>query len=310
MMRCRMNARTPTLTALLTRFRRQRPMRAGSLIVTVFGDAIAPRGGAVSLQSLITLLEPFGVAERLVRTSVARLAADDWLVNRKVGRLSEYRLSAAGRHRFSEATKRIYAGPATRWSGRWTLVLLPGLDAARRLAVRDALRWEGFGELEPGVLAHPAVAPAEARAHLNAAGLGEGPIVLESIAVDPDAHPRLVREGWDLSDLATRYGRFIHGFAPLADAAGRRLPPEDAFLVRTLLIHEYRKIHLRDPLLPASLLPADWPGLAAYELCRSIYGEVCAAAERHLTDTAGRLGGSLPEAQSALYERFGGLPRP
>lgn len=303
----RMTSRPPALAGLLSRFRRQRPVRAGSLIVTVFGDALALRGGAISLQSLIQLLAPFGLAERLVRTSVARLASDDWLAARKLGRLSEYRLSDAGRRRFLEATRRIYAGPETRWSGRWTLILMPGLDAARRQAVREALRWEGFGELEAGVLAHPALTPAEARAHLSLAGFAEGPIVLDSIAVDPGAHERLVREGWDLSELAARYTRFIRGFEALR--GGTALTPADAFLVRTLLIHEYRKIHLRDPMLPSSLLPADWPGVAAYELCRAIYSDVCADAELHLSATAQRLSGSLPPAQSSLFERFGGLTR-
>ena len=82
--------------ALVSRFRRQRPLRGGSLIITVFGDALAPRGGAITLRSLIALLAPFGLTERLVRTSVVRLADDDWLAAGRVGRLSEYRLSAVG----------------------------------------------------------------------------------------------------------------------------------------------------------------------------------------------------------------------
>ena len=41
-------------------------------------------------------MQPFGLTERLVRTSVARLAPDDWLASRRSGRLSEYRLSHAG----------------------------------------------------------------------------------------------------------------------------------------------------------------------------------------------------------------------
>jgi len=306
-----MSSRAPVIQLLLTRFRRQQPVRAGSLLITVFGDAIAPRGGAISLQSLIDLTAPFGLAERLVRTSVARLASDDWLATRKVGRLSEYRLSDTGRRRFSEATRRIYAGPVAHWSGRWTLILLSGLDATRRQQIREALRWEGFGELEAGVLAHPALTPSEARSHLAIAGFKEGPIVLESIAVDPGVDQRLVREGWDLSELAGRYTRFIKSFEPLAATprGAGALPPGDAFLVRTLLIHEYRKIHLRDPLLPPSLLPEDWPGTAAYELCRSIYAGVCAAAEYHLTACASRLDGPLPDAQASLYQRFGGHGR-
>src|SRR5271157_4390321 len=108
---------------LLARFRRQRPLRGGSLIITIFGDCIMPRGGAVSLGSLIALGAPFGLNERLVRTATARLAQEGWLEGRRVGNPSEYRLSARGRERFAEATVRIYGGPASEWSGRWTLVV-------------------------------------------------------------------------------------------------------------------------------------------------------------------------------------------
>src|ERR1700730_10864216 len=83
------NRLSDTAATLVTRFRRQRPLRGGSLLVTIFGDAIAPRGGAVTLASLIDLAAPFGLNERLVRTSMARLAADGWLQNRRRGRLSE-----------------------------------------------------------------------------------------------------------------------------------------------------------------------------------------------------------------------------
>jgi phenylacetic acid degradation operon negative regulatory protein len=309
LMRSRMNAGTDTTATLVARFRRQRPLRGGSLIITVFGDALAPRGGAVTLGSLISLMAPFGLTERLVRTSVARLAADDWLAGRRVGRLSEYRLSPAGRQRFMEATRRIYAGPATEWSGRWTLVLMPGATAALRRQIRETLRWEGFGELEPGLLAHPTLTLAETREHLAGAGLAEQPILLESRSAGAGADQRLVREGWDLRELAGRYGRFMRHFEPVLPLVREPLAPADAFLVRTLLIHEYRKIHLRDPLLPPSLLPADWPGSAAYEVCRTIYERVFPAAEQHLSDVAARLDGRLPVPEAAVYRRFAGLPR-
>jgi len=305
----RMNERTDTIATLVARFRRQRPLRGGSLIITVFGDALAPRGGAATLGSLINLMRPFGLTERLVRTSVARLAADDWLAGRRVGRLSEYRLSVSGRQRFIEATRRIYAGPATEWTGRWTLVLMPGTTTARRRVIREMLRWEGFGELESGVLAHPARTPAETREHLAVAGLAEAPIILESRATGPGADRQLVRHGWDLRELAVRYARFIRHFEPLLPAVRSPLAPPEAFLVRTLLIHEYRKIHLRDPLLPPSLLPADWPGIAAYEVCRTVYERVFQAAEDHLSAVAARLDGRLPAPEPAVFRRFAGLRR-
>src|SRR5262245_9213661 len=65
--------------SLLTRFHRQKPVRSGSLLITVLGDSIAPRGGIVTLGSLIRLAEPFGLPDRLVRTSVGRLASEGWL---------------------------------------------------------------------------------------------------------------------------------------------------------------------------------------------------------------------------------------
>ncbi|TLY64628.1 MAG: hypothetical protein E6K45_11450, partial [Gammaproteobacteria bacterium] len=118
--------------ALLRRWRAQRPLRAGSLLVTIFGDAIAPRGAAVTLGSLIRLAAPFGLTERLVRTSVARLARDGWLAARRSGRRSEYRLTRGGAERFAEATRRIYGQSPGAWDGRWTLLVMPPRSASRR----------------------------------------------------------------------------------------------------------------------------------------------------------------------------------
>src|SRR5438445_470221 len=82
------------------------PPRAPSLTITVWGDAIAPHGGAVMLPGLIRLLEPFGINERLTRTSVFRLARERWLVARRIGRRSLYRLTPAGAKRFEQAHRR------------------------------------------------------------------------------------------------------------------------------------------------------------------------------------------------------------
>src|SRR4029077_13989451 len=131
---------------LLQHFKAQRPLRAGSLLIHLCGGGIAPRGGAVPPGSLIRLAAPFGLAERAVRTSVARLASDGWLASRRAGRRSEYRLTASGTERFAEATRRIYGESPRSWNGRWTLVLLPVGNGPRREA-REELRWLGFGEL-------------------------------------------------------------------------------------------------------------------------------------------------------------------
>jgi phenylacetic acid degradation operon negative regulatory protein len=308
---------TDTIAALLRKFRRQRPIRGGSLLITIFGDSIAPRGGVVSLGSLIELARPFGLTERLVRTSVARLAGDGWLVARRDGRRSEYRLTPTGGNRFAEATGRIYGAIPDSWDGQWTLLVLPpGSGGSRRQDIRDELRLLGFGQISPGMFAHPNWNVEEARTALSGLdGAAEG-LLLKSSSEGNSADRRLIAAGWDLGDLTRRYTRFVDTFIPVADAvasavanapATQTLTNEAAFVVRTLLIHEYRKVHLRDPLLPPALLPDDWVGATAYDLSKRLYSAIFPAAERYLSDTASTTTEPLPPADSSAYARFGGL---
>jgi phenylacetic acid degradation operon negative regulatory protein len=306
----------PELThSLLRRFRAQRPLRGGSLIVTIFGDAIAPRGGVVTLGSLIKLAQPFGLTERLVRTSVARLAQEGWLIARREGRQSEYRLTPGGEQRFAAATQRIYAKSPASWSGEWTLVLLPPAAARARARLKEELQWLGFGQVSQGVFAHPSADLAQARAWLRSLDLNREALLLRSSGEAIEVDRKLVETGWDLEDLTRRYRRFVSAFSPVGSLLGANaapgwvptVPAASAFVVRTLLIHDYRKIHLRDPLLPADLLPADWIGFAAYDLCSDLYARVFAAAEIFLSATASTLGRALPTAHAATYMRFGGI---
>jgi phenylacetic acid degradation operon negative regulatory protein len=303
----RPDALPPPLRSLLRHFRAQRPLRGGSLLVTIFGDAIAPRGGAVTLGSLIRLATPFGLTERLVRTSVARLAREGWLSTARHGRRSEYRLSPQGSARFAEATQRIYGPPHPPWDGRWTLLLLPA-GKRRPKQVRETLRWLGFGQLSPNVFAHPGATAEQSREWLRSLPGAADALLLSSRAAEAAGERGLAARGWDLEELGRRYQRFVQRFAAL-EAVLRRtgLCGEAAFLVRTLLIHEYRKIHLQDPLLPAKLLPADWIGTRAYELTRRIYAAVFATAEGYLSASARRLHAPLPAAAAAAVARFGGL---
>jgi len=299
------------LHTLLGRFRRQRPLRSGSLLMTILGDAVAPRGGRVTLGSLIRLAEPFGLPERLVRTSVARLAQDGWLAARRSGRRSEYQLTERGRRRFAAATRRIYGARPRVWNRRWTLVLLAPLRSTagvHRERLREELHWLGFGQFAPDVFGHPSLGGAAVRARLAESGIKNHLTLLEARGERTRDDRRLVRTGWDLAELARAYRHFSAGFAPLAVAlrSAGAPRPEAAFVARTLLIHEYRKIHLRDPLLPDVLLPGKWVGSTAYLLCQELYRLLFSAAERHLTRHARTLSGALPTASPAARRRFAG----
>jgi phenylacetic acid degradation operon negative regulatory protein len=297
--------------ALVARFRRQRPLRGGSLLVTILGDAIAPRGGVIALGSLIELARPLGITDRHVRTSISRLANEQWVSSQRSGRVSFYRLTSHGRARFAEATQRIYGAAPADWNGEWTLVIFPRSMRASRDDLRDELTWLGFGQLTSGVFAHPTHREATVRARVAELESAGEVIVIQRAVVTHASNEQLVATGWDLGELARRYRRFVDMFAPLDEALTRttQAAGETAFVLRTLLVHEYRRIHLRDPQLPASLLPKQWPGTDAHALCRDLYAKVFAASEEFLSDRVQTLDGALPPPAAEVFARFGGLPQ-
>jgi phenylacetic acid degradation operon negative regulatory protein len=295
---------------LVEEFRSRPTLRAGSLITTVFGDSIAPRGGVVWLGSLIHVLAPFGISERLVRTSVHRLVKDGWLESEQSGRRSYYRLTETGRERFAQATHRIYGDPVREWDGEWCLLLLAGLEGSVRDSVRREAGWLGFTALSPNVLAHPTPDLADLDLTLERLAIAEDVVVMRAQVMHDDAAlRRLAQSGWNLGEVDARYARFVGRFRPVLQALDKagQVPPEVAFVLRTLLIHYYRKILLRDPHLPAALLPGDWHGAAAYQLCRNIYRAVYAPAEDDLGLAVENAHGALPPAGRGAQSRFGGL---
>jgi phenylacetic acid degradation operon negative regulatory protein len=286
----------PPLARIVDQLKRE-PSRTGSLVITVFGDAIVPRGGAVWLGTLLEFFERLDIDSGVVRTAMSRLAADGWLERHKVGRNSFYRLAKKGRQTFDAATRHIYDPPPSDWTGRFELLLIG--NAVDRDAARDALVNAGFGSPLPGVWVAPSGVPVpEEATHA---------IRLE-VSAEDDSGRRLLRESWPLQRTADAYLKFMKTFEPLRDWLGRerQMSDADAFTARILLIHHYRRVVLRDPLLPAVLLPPDWPGKAARELCGDIYRGLLAASEQWLDRHASHENGPLPKPGAALTRRFEG----
>jgi phenylacetic acid degradation operon negative regulatory protein len=284
------------------------PPRAKSLIVTVWGDALAPHGGGLWLASLFALMATLGVGERSVRTSVFRLAADGWLAGQAAGRRSRYRLTDEGARTFADAYRRIYFPHEDPWDGRWQLVVAPpeSLAPRARVALRNALGWSGFGALAPGLYARPLAAQGDA-IPLPRATLARLTVLEARDAGSGGALGDLAARAFDLPALAASYRRFLARFGRAIDLfrdGGEPPDPRAAFAARTLLIHAFRRVLLRDPLLPPALLPLDWPGTAAYALTRDFYRLVWRPADRFVAAT---LGEDFAVASAEFARRFGGL---
>jgi phenylacetic acid degradation operon negative regulatory protein len=271
--------------------------RTGSIVITLFGDAIVPRGGSVWLGTLLSFFEAIDIDSGVVRTAMSRLATDGWLERHKVGRNSYYRLVSKGRQTFDSATTHIYDPPSSDWTGRFELLLITGGE--ERDSSRDALKNAGFGNPLPGVWVAPSGIPVPEEA--------AGAIRLE-VSAEDDNGRRLLSQSWPLHRTAEAYLKFMTTFEPLRNwiTRGEKLSDTDAFTARILLIHYYRRVVLRDPLLPSPLLPADWPGTAARKLCGEIYRGLLPASEQWLDRHAINEEGALPVAGAELARRFRG----
>ncbi len=125
--------------------------------------------------------------------------------------------------------------------------------------MRKELGWLGFGALSTSLLAHPTPDRADLDTTLGRLGVTDELVVLSARTIrNEQAMRRLAQSSWNLDDIDARYASFVERFRPLIAAYGRSsaVEPRTAFLVRTLLIQEYRKVLLRDPQLPDELLPA------------------------------------------------------
>ena len=202
------------LARIIEQLKRE-PSRTGSIVITLFGDAIVPRGGSVWLGTLLEFFQTIDIDSGVVRTAMSRLAADGWLERNKVGRNSFYRLADKGRLTFDAAVEHVYNPQSPDWTGRFELLLIA--NAGDREASREALQDAGFGSPLPGVWIAPSGVPVPqvaARA-----------IRLE-VSAEDDSGRRLLSESWPLRSHRRRLPE-VH--EDLRAVAGLDRPARAAF---------------------------------------------------------------------------------
>jgi phenylacetic acid degradation operon negative regulatory protein len=260
---------------------------------------------------LIDLLAPFGINQRLVRTSVFRLVQEQWLQPRKIGRESSYQLTESGERRFALAYGKIYRRQTAEWNGRWTLIILPanGTTPQLRTRLRRELEWQGLRQLAPNLLVHPRIDRAaleEVLERLNADRKVAACQVVNSADLGTPSLSDLVKSLWDLSAVISSYRGFLRQCSTLRRLAEERsvIAPQEWFMIRTLLIHAFRRIVLHDPLLPIELLPDPWIGAEAYTFVSRIYWQSLSGSEAHLSAVLGSTPSEVKTAGIQLRKRF------
>lgn len=290
--------------ALIATYPDRLPLRAAAFIVTLYGDVVVPRGGALWIGNVIEACAEVGISETLVRTAVSRLVAAGRLVGTRAGRRSFYSLTPAARAEFERAADILYAGRRDPDPSEWTFVLAGA--AAGRPAV-EALSKAGFGLTATGIALRPG--PPPPLSLVLPAGDGPAPLVFRAQLDGPTA-PQALRSlaatAWDLPELAAEYEAFSALFRPIETAMQEtgELDGALALALRLLLVHGFRRPALRDPRLPAAALPGDWSGHAARRLFGTVYRALSPAADAHVARRFVDGDGPIKPAPGSLQRRL------
>jgi phenylacetic acid degradation operon negative regulatory protein len=231
-------------------------MNARSALFDVYGDHLRQRGGAARVAALLRLLAPLGVAAPAVRTAISRMVSQGWLAPVRLDQSAGYRLTAQAERRLSAAARRIYRQGIDEWDGRWHVVVIehiPGRTVRER--VRSGLTYLGYAPLRDSTWISP-----RASAEVDALLAGEDVDAMRFLSTYDGDEATLAASAWDLDDLGKRYTRWLSDARTLIGHPERPLTDEDAFTLRSQLVHEWRKFLFSDPALPRELLPPDWAG--------------------------------------------------
>ncbi|GAA3434909.1 PaaX family transcriptional regulator [Kutzneria kofuensis] len=250
-------------------------VRPETLLLTLFGDYVLDRGIAVSTGGVIAVLEHLGVSEHATRATLSRMSRRGLLRTLRQGRQAFLGLTAHGTTVLRDGQRKLDGDIVERhWDSRWTLLTfsVPESRRADRHALRTRLGWFGFGPLRSGLWVSPSAKDVSgALAELDLLEHAEVFRAEASMWTDP---ARIAREAWDLPEIAAGYDQFRQRWTDTASDGF------DELARRVQLGAEWLLLIRRDPVLPAALLPADWPGVRAAALFRTLRQQWAGPADR------------------------------
>lgn len=210
-------------------------LTARSVVLSVLLGTHPARATAAEL---IALTSDFGIKEATLRVALTRLVGAGDLIRSADGYHLSDRLLARQRRQ-----DEVMHPAVTDWRGDWTTVVITsvGASARSRAALRAALADGRFAELREGVWLRPDNLQADLGAEVRARAR-----ILTARDEDPVG---LAGRLWDLTGWARTGHELLETMTHAGDVPGRFTAA--AAVVRHLLT---------DPVLPAELLPADWPG--------------------------------------------------
>lgn len=212
--------------------------RTWSIIVTIFGDLAQNPMDEISGPLLSSLTSKIGIKPQAMRVALHRLRRDGWIITEKLGRTSKHRLSNFGLEQSAVASPRIYARELKQPESWHLLVTNP---EAQKTSF-DFLS-HGYLSVRNGVYIGKGSAPKSSTEHL---------IIEGKLSTIPDWLKKSVAD----TETAQAYDQLIQKiFAVDNILEGGFIPsPMETAIIRTLIVHNWRRIVLRQSDLSVELL--------------------------------------------------------
>ncbi|WP_137992734.1 PaaX family transcriptional regulator [Streptomyces vilmorinianum] len=249
-----------------------------SLIVSLYGAygrGLAPGEEPLPVAELIRLLAVLGVDAPSVRSSVSRLKRRGLLLPRRTAEgAAGYALSDDARQLLEDGDRRIYARTEPTLSDGWVLAVftVPESERHKRHLLRSRLARLGFGTAAPGVWIAPARLYEETRHTLERLELSPYVDLFrgEHLGYAPTAEA--VSRWWDLPSIAKLHEEFLAAHEPVLRAwTASPGSAEDAYRDYLFALDSWRRLPYADPVLPAELLPQNWPGARSAEVFAALH---------------------------------------
>ncbi|MCT4608457.1 MAG: PaaX family transcriptional regulator [Pelagimonas sp.] len=232
--------------------------RVWSVIISLLGDMALAPSDRISGPAITRIVEPMGIRPESKRVALHRLRNDGWIISEKAGRQSLYGLTENGYRQSVEAAPRIYASDE-RAAGCWQAVILPprGIgDASESEAQLLAL---GYIQL--------------------AAGLMIGTQVIKSppddvLILKPtnDGMPDWVKSLCGSQSAFQNYQTLETALQQVDKLVSKSVQPTPVQVatLRTLIVHNWRRVLLSHADLPPEFFPQGWRGFACRALVMSL----------------------------------------
>ncbi|MGA4539248.1 PaaX family transcriptional regulator C-terminal domain-containing protein [Uniformispora flossi] len=273
-------------TAPRTRRRSDGSPSARTLLLTVLGEYVGYAGrDRVWSAAVVDALKACGVEETAARRAITRLTHEGWLETEPAGRFTVLVMRPRLVRLLHSWTARLRRAMEEElpWEGTWQQLLLriPAAARTERTAVEEQLAFQGFGALGQGVwIAADPGGVGALRELVAELGLAGHATWLTCRAGGAGADAALAAQAWDLSAVAPLHVDFLARFGGAVVPPAGGWSDEEAFVLRTRLVHAWRLTFERDPRLPDVLLPEGWPGREATALFVRAWRSCHEAADR------------------------------